>query len=517
MDHYDIIIIGAGPTGLMAANQLARFNINFCIVDSKPGPTEQSRAIAVTARSMEIYQQMGLSDTAIEEGKFITDFSIFIKGKQKAAVSIGEFGKGMTDFSYMLAFEQSRNEKLLVKNLSSNNYEVHWNTELENIVQQKDHIEVTLKKLLQTGQPVERLSAKYVIGCDGAKSVVRHLMNFTFQGGTYEKLFYVADTKLKWQEGFNRLVLCPSRKNFCGFFPMPGNNSHRIIGTIPKELNDRDDISFDDVKKSIIETVKFPIEIETMNWFSIYKLHHRSVETFRKGNCFLAGDAAHIHSPAGGQGMNTGLQDAYNLAWKLSLVIKNIAGEKLLESYNEERLPFAKWLLKFTDRAFSAMTSSNIFISWIRSNILPFLIKILLKKQSGRATIFKAVSQIQWTYKKCSLSQNNSSQKLTFNAGDRLPYILLSKGNIKESVYKLLTEPAFHLLIIGDTDPAFRSTEIIKITRLGIDEWKTFGVINPLYILVRPDNYIGLIADAMDENQLSAYLQKYYFFTDVSS
>ncbi len=508
MKHYDVIISGAGPTGLMAAVQLARFNINFLIVDSKEGPTEQSRAIVITARSMEIYQQLGISDDAIEEGRFITDFAIFVKGREKATAHVGEFGKGLTDFSYLLAFEQSKNETLLVKKLASYNRQVSWKTELENIVQQQGAIEVHLKDLSQPQQPIEKVSAKYIIGCDGASSVVRHLLNFSFKGGTYEKQFYVVDTKIKWEEGFNKLILCPSRKNFCGFFPMAGSNTHRIIGTVPLSLNDRHDIGFNDLEKVIKETVGFPMEIEKVNWFSVYKLHHRSVEVFNKGNYFLAGDAAHIHSPAGGQGMNTGLQDAYNLTWKLALVIKNIAGEKLLETYNEERLPFARWLLKFTDRFFGIMTSSNRVISWIRSNILPTLLKFVFKKTFIRPIMFRTLSQIQWSYEDCSISQNRSVQKLKFTAGDRLPYVLINK----EAVYKLITEPAFHLLIIGDSKTAFNSTEFVKTISLGIEEWKAFGVTKPLYILVRPDNYIGLIADELNEEILNKYLQQYCHF-----
>jgi 2-polyprenyl-6-methoxyphenol hydroxylase-like FAD-dependent oxidoreductase len=509
MNHYDIIIIGAGPTGLMAATQLARFNINFLIVDSKAGPTDQSRAIVVTARSMEIYQQLGISNIPIEQGRFITEFAIFVKGKEKAMATVGEFGKGLTDFSYLLAFEQSKNEKLLVKKLADSNKEVCWNTELENIVQQPDLIEVSLKHLSEQGQSIEKVSAKYIIGCDGAKSVVRHLLNFNFKGGTYEQQFYVADTKLKWQEGFNKLILCPSRKNFCGFFPMAGSNSHRIIGTVPKALNDRTDLSFADLEKAIKETVGFPMEIEAMNWFSVYKLHHRSVDSFKKGNVFLAGDAAHIHSPAGGQGMNTGLQDAYNLTWKLALVLKNMAGEKLLETYNEERLPFAKWLLKFTDRFFGVMTSSNIFISWVRNNILPTLLKFVFNRAFIRPIMFRTLSQIQWSYKACSISQNRSAQKLKFKAGDRLPYVLINN----ETVYKLLTEPAFHLLIIGNTKTV-NAREFVKPVTLDIEAWKPFGVLKPVYILVRPDNYIGLIADEMNDEILKTYLQQHCGFID---
>ncbi len=510
MNHYDVIIIGAGPTGLMAANQLARFGINFLIIDSKDGPTVQSRAIVVTARSMEIYQQLGISDEAIEGGRFITDFAIVINGKEKATATIGQFGQGLTDFSYMLAFEQSRNEKLLTKHLASLNHEVSWNTQLENIVQQDELFEADLKYLSKPGEPVEKVTANYVIGCDGARSVVRHAFDFSFKGGTYEQLFYVADTRLKWQEGLNKLVLFPSRNVFCGFFPMAGTNTHRIIGTIPASFEDPEKVTFADLEKTIKGVVKMPIEIEAVNWFSIYKLHHRSVNAFSKDNCFLAGDAAHIHSPAGGQGMNTGLMDAYNLSWKLALVVKNIADKKLLETYNEERLPFARWLLKFTDRFFGIMTGNNIFMSRFRNNIIPPLIKFMMKRPGMRTTMFKALSQTSWSYKKCSVAQNLTSQKIKFKAGDRLPYVLT--GQNKQSVYKLLTAPAFHLLLIGDSVAPQVDHPYIKSIPLPIEDWSGEGVSNPLYILVRPDNYIGLVSDSMDASILDRYLKEHCYF-----
>ncbi len=511
MNHYDVIIIGAGPTGLMAANQLARYNINFLIVDGKDGPTDQSRAIVITARSMEIYQQLGISDTAIDEGRFILDFAIFVKGKEKATAHVGEFGKGLTDFSYLLAFEQSKNEKLLVKNLSSFNKQVSWRTELENIIQQPGIAEVHLKKLSEPGQPIEKITAKYVVGCDGASSKVRHILNLNFKGGTYEQQFYVADTNLKWEAGFNKLILCPSRKNFCGFFPMAGSNTHRIIGTVPKELNDRNDLGFKDLEEAIKRTVGFPMEIEKVNWFSIYKLHHRGVQAFNKGNYFLAGDAAHIHSPAGGQGMNTGLQDAYNLCWKLALVLQGKANEKLLDTYNEERLPFATWLLKFTDRFFGIMTSRNIFISWIRSNIIPPLLRFAFSKNFIKKIMFRTLSQIQWSYDDCSMAQNRSSQKLKFTAGDRLPYVVINN----ESIYKRLTEPVFHLLIIGDSKTLSSTHSSVKQVSFGMEEWRSVGVTKPLYILVRPDNYIGLISDDMSNEILNSYLRQHCYFSNV--
>lgn len=511
MNHYDVIIIGAGPTGLMAAIQLARYNVNFLIIDGKDGPTLQSRAIVMTARSMEIYQQLGISDEAISEGRFITDMAIYIKGKSKAEAHIGEFGKGKTDFSYMLAFEQSKNEALLEKKLRSLGQQVNWNTALISIKKNENIFEIIARGKDQVEQA---LTATYIIGCDGAKSLVRHSFNFSFKGGTYEDHFYVADAVLKWDKAPNTLILCPSRNNFCGFFPMGGSNSHRIIGTIPGALNGKADLVFADIENSIKETARFPLSIDKVNWFSIYKLHHRSVQQFNDGNCFLAGDAAHIHSPAGGQGMNTGLQDAYNLSWKLALIIKGIAHEKLLTTYNEERLPFAKWLLRFTDRAFSVMTSSNLFVAWFRNTVIPLFVRFFLGKAAVRSVMFDTVSQLRWSYKDCSLSKNHSSQKLKFTAGDRLPYLVLPGSG--KSIYTLLTARGFHLLCIGNTIKITVTNEMVTPIELPIEAWIPIGVTAPIYILVRPDNYIGIIADELDEQLLKQYLMQYFFFKSAS-
>src|SRR5437868_2505743 len=475
MKQFDVLIVGAGPTGLMAANQLARFGIDFLIIDSKPCPTTQSRAIAVTARSLEIYQQMGISDTAIEQGRFIDEFSIFVRGKQKAHAVIGEFGKGLTDFSYLLAFEQSKNEALLAKHLNGLGKDVTWNTQLEYIKQDGNGFVAGIKKVNEVN--VETITATYVLGCDGAKSLVRHSFDFHFGGGTYDQLFYVADTVIKWDQGNNKLVLCPTRNLFCGYFPLGGSNSHRIIGTIPKEIEDPATVTFDDLEDAIKKTTQFPMEIEKVNWFSVYKLHHRSVEAFNIGNCFLCGDAAHIHSPAGGQGMNTGLMDAYNLCWKLALVINKRAEPALLNSYNEERLPFAKWLLKFTDRFFAVMTGRNFLMSWFRNNIVPPVLRFMVGRPKIRRLMFKTLSQTSWTYHKSSISKNISSRKLKFKSGDRLPYVLT--GEQQQSVYKLLTAPSFHVLAIGIDEPFDINDAMINTIQLPLNEWVEQGVTAP--------------------------------------
>lgn len=354
----DVLIIGAGPTGLMLANQLNRFGINFFIADSKSSPTEQSRALAVSARSMELYQQLGLSDTVIEQSTDVVGFKIFMDGKNKADISLKGLGKGLSDFeNFMNAFEQNKNEKLLSENLIEHNHSIQWNYEFIKFTEDGDSIKVELKNI-KTNE-ILLVTTKYLVGCEGARSPVRHQLGLEFDGGTYENKFFVADTVLDWEFGYDKVILVPTPFVFITFFPLKGDKKIRVIGTLPREFENQEEIDFEALEKVIKESTKLELDFKEVLWHSVYKLHHRSVNVFNKGNVFLAGDSAHIHSPAGGQGMNTGLQDAHNLAWKLAFVIKGIAKDELLNTYNEERLPFAKALLNSTDKGFTFLAGDS--------------------------------------------------------------------------------------------------------------------------------------------------------------
>lgn len=505
----DVLIVGAGPTGLMAANQLMRFGIDFIIVDLKSEPTRESRAIAVTARSLEIYQQMGLAKTAIAQGKRMTSFNLYSGGKRKANVRVGEIGKGLSEFSYLLAFEQSKNETLLSENLVNHGHTVHWNHEFIKLTEHEEQINALIR---HNGKEIE-ITAQYVIGCEGAKSPIRHQLNFSFKGGTYEQKFFVADAVLNWELGDDQLIVSPGSENFCAFLPLTGDRCHRIIGTLPKSFSDQEDVEFKDIEGVVAKTIGIPLKFETVNWFSIYKLHHRAVDHFKQGRAFLAGDSAHIHSPAGGQGMNTGLQDAYNLCWKLALVIKGQAKATLLNTYNEERLPFARWLLKFTDRGFTLMTSTNWFIKILRKYVALVIAGWVLKNAKIKPRIFRVISQIGYSYKRSSLSKSITRQHLKFKAGDRLPFVA------DDSIYPLFTEPSFHLLYIGDKklsdEEANRMTNVfpfpIRLVEQSLtSKWQMLGVKAELFILVRPDNYMAAIYDQFDEDKVNSYLSKYF-------
>ena len=485
----DVVIVGAGPTGLMAANQLLRFGVDFIIIDSKTGPTVESRAIAVTARSMELYQQMQLDEVVLSQAKPIDGVKLFSNGKKKVDIIVDSLGKTYSDFNhFLLAFEQNKNESLLYKNLLHHNKNVLWNTSFVNYVQGENSITVIAEK--EKGEIT--ISAKYLIACDGAKSPVRHQTNMAFKGGTYENKFFVADTAIKWDLPFDKLIVAPSNNQFVAFFPISGNNTFRIVGTIPTELNGKEDLTFDDIENHITNAMKMKIDFEKVNWFSLYKLHHRCVERFSDGIVFLAGDAAHIHSPAGGQGMNTGLQDVHNLAWKLAYVLKGYKDENFLSTYHEERKPFAEWLLKFTDRGFTFITSNNKIIQLLRHYLLFNIAGIVMKWDFVKHTIFKNISQTYYHYQNSSITKSHQIQDLKFKAGIRLPYV-------HRGYYKSFTAATHYLIHINNAPLNDNAQKVlsakykypITIIENPFDiGWKKFGVNKETFILVRPDMYI---------------------------
>ena len=502
-----VLIVGAGPTGLMAANQLMRFGIDFIIVDTKEGPTLESRAILTTARSLEIYEQMGLSDEVVNNGKVMTSFKLMKRGKVRGTVEVGEIGKGMTAFGFILAFEQFKNEKILSDQLDKNGQSVWWSTTYIKMLEYKETVRAIVNR---DGKEIE-IESEYIIGAEGARSRIRHELDFTFKGGTYEQKFFVVDTEVKSEIPLNDLMIAPGKKNFCAIMPLTGDDNKRIIGTLPRKFSNKEDVTFKDIQDVVKNTLGMPISFEKVNWFSIYKLHHRAVDHFSEDRVFLAGDAAHIHSPAGGQGMNTGLQDAYNLCWKLAMVLKGHSPQKLLKTYNEERMPFAKWLLKFTDRGFTILTSQNIFVKFFRTFVALPMGAIMMKKDRLRRYAFPTIAQIGYSYQPHSLALDASDQNNSFNAGDRFPYFP------EDNLYHKLNNPGFHLIHIGPNEMDVSLKDSIReefsgplffVEDQNIEKWKKLGVNNEMFILVRPDNYITFISDLPDKEQLNDYLKK---------
>lgn len=511
----NVLIAGAGPTGLMAACQLKRFGIDCVIVDGKSGPTIESRALVVQPRTLEIYEQMGIAHKAVESGQKIEYANLVANGKIKQKFPFGEMGKGISPFPFILVFEQSKNEKLLLEYFEQLGGKVLWNTELVNVRKNENGISAELKT---TSGAKSTLETKYLIGADGARSVVRHQLGFTFTGGTYENIFFVVDAEAEWKLGYEQLFLCLSDKTFSGMFGMKGHHRFRLIGIMPKGFKDEHTLTFDDIENEVVSKMGVEVDFKKPEWFSIYRLHHRSVDKFREGNVFLAGDAAHIHSPVGGQGMNTGLQDVYNLTWKLAYVVKGMASEKILNTYNEERLPVAKRLVKTTDRAFSFVISKNPLTGFIRENIAPILMGIALKIGRLRKMIWKTASQTEISYKQNSLAKTGADNfSRGPKSGDRTPFIYLRSGNKQISLYKLLTEPCFHLLVFNDKEFSLDINEhLVKIihienTQDNKEIFKTFGIKTKGVYLIRPDNYIGFKSSNVSADEIKNYFTQVGF------
>jgi 2-polyprenyl-6-methoxyphenol hydroxylase-like FAD-dependent oxidoreductase len=364
----DVLVVGAGPTGLMMANQLGRRGVRAMIIDRHSGPARQTRALGVQARTLEIYSHLGVADKALEWGKRATGADMWARGRPAARIPLGDIGQGLSPYPYLLILGQDDNERLLGEILRHWGMAVQWNTELVGLAQEPDRVRVTLKHSDGTSR---EMTAAWVAGCDGANSVVRGLSGIQFQGAPYEHVFFVADTQVTGPMVPDELNVYLWRRGFHLFFPLRGGKEHwRVVGIVPPALRGKDDLKLDDVVPSLREEAGTGLSFQGCSWFSTYRIHHRRAERFRDRRCFLSGDAAHIHSPVGAQGMNTGLQDAYNLAWKLALVVSGTAGPALLDSYEAERIPVARSLLSTTDRGFSLIVSDSRLAQLFRTRLL---------------------------------------------------------------------------------------------------------------------------------------------------
>lgn len=492
-----MVIVGAGPTGLSMAAQLLRYNIDFILIDKKEGITNLSKALVVQARTLEIFEEIELVQKAINEGRTTVAINMFYKGKRRASVNINNLGKGMSAFPFALSLEQSKTEKLLADYLLENGKEIIWNTEFIRLEQNESNVTAYCKT--SDGQE-QKIQADYLVGCDGAGSMVRHQLSLSFEGSTEPRLFYVADVVLESPVvNKDELFMFLIKKGFVLFFPMEGIGHYRIIGVLPDAKDTDKNYTFNDVEPFIKQQIISPLEFKELRWFSTYKVHSRKANAFMKDRCFIAGDAAHIHTPAGGQGMNTGIQDAYNLAWKLAYVLNGEAKQWLLNTYNTERSENAKHLLQTTDRMFDIMSGVNSFWNFLRLNIFPPLLNLLTKNRIVQKQLFPLLSQIGISYPDSKLTIKSAVGKI--KAGDRMPYFVFSDGS---SIFSYLTAPAFKILFFGDDKEnglqRFANTKVRLVQHCFKEIPKTlFGSEKNFYVLLRPDNHISYIGKNSDK------------------
>ena len=503
----DVLVVGAGPTGLMLANQLVRRGVRTTIIDRHSGPAQQSRAMAVHARTLEIYSKLGLAERAVDLGRPGYGANMWAGGRLKARIPLNEMGKELSPFPYVLMLGQDDNERIMGDHLAQLGLSVQWNTELTALDQQADHVVATIK---DPDGSTRRITATYVAGCDGSRSAVRELNGIAFPGAPYEHAFFVADTEAVGPMVPDELNVFLWRSGFHLYFPMRGRDQWRVIGILPKHLFGKDDVTLDDLIPTLLQVGAAGLSFKACHWFSTYRIHHRCTERFRDRRCFVLGDAAHVHSPMGGQGMNTGLQDAYNLAWKLALVLSNRADEALLDTYEAERRPFAQKLLATTDRAFRIVVSENWFAGMLRTHIVPSVAAIAMKRTQVKKAAFLTLSQIGIRYRDSSLSQTlGVLPESAPHAGDRFPWLRLkfhAQGPC-EDLFQRLDDTCFNLLMIGQPTSFAASLQfgdMLQVHTVPSNSENDIvlsaaSIAYPSYYLLRPDGYIGLAGKTFEE------------------
>lgn len=490
-----VIIIGAGPTGLSLAVQLLRYNIDFIILEKNEKTTHLSKAIVIQARTLEIFHETGLAKKAMEQGRLTTAMNMFYKGKKRVTLNLAGLGEGLSHFSFALSLEQSKTEKLLVDYLAKNEKPIFWKSEFTRFEQNEQGVTVYYKDAAGTEQIIE---GGYVVGCDGAHSLVRHQSGQAFEGDTVSKLFYVTDVRLSSPVvNTDELFIFLIKKGFILFFPMEGSGHYRIIGILP-DYTDDDTVTFETIREEVTKQLISAVHFEEVLWFSTYKVHSRKAGSFMNGRSFIAGDAAHIHTPAGGQGMNTGIQDAYNLAWKLAFTIQYKAKAAVLESYNTERTGNAAHLLRTTDRMFEIMTGASRFWNFVRLKIFPAVARFISRNKVFNKRIFPLLSMTSIAYPDSALTVKSSVGKV--KAGQRIPYFVFRDG---KNIFDYLMDPGFKLLFFGEgSNSHFEQLKNIKIpvTSFSFSEIPTalFKTGHDFYILLRPDNHISYIGESLD-------------------
>jgi 2-polyprenyl-6-methoxyphenol hydroxylase-like FAD-dependent oxidoreductase len=489
-----ILIVGAGPTGLSLAIELARRGVPFRIVDKATRRSDKSRALAVQARSLELMRPWGVADELVARGQKAFAAQFFVDKKASAVVEFGDIGVDDTPYPHLLFTSQAETERLCDATLARLGGRIEWGVEVSSARDDGDSVEVQLGN--------ERARFDWVVGCDGAHSAVRHAARLDFAGAAYEQDFVLADLKIGW-DAPERVYFFLGRGKNAVVLPLV-DGKQRIIGTYgtPPPAGAGEEPSLDELEALMREVCPIAHTLSDVAWKARFRLHHRGVSRYRAGRLLVAGDAAHIHSPAGGQGMNTGIQDAINLGWKLALVAAGHAPDSLLDSYDEERRPVGQRLLQFTDRLFSVATSANPLVVWARNRLVPAFTPLMMRTPARRKLAVRFISQLGIRY---------TGSSLVGECGERAPDAIVDKVKHLVDEFK---HPLHHLVVFGGGGDGreFLRDRIARhsphLDGVVVDDAvarKRYGVAGDGWVLVRPDQYIAARAQSYDDGALDSY------------
>jgi 2-polyprenyl-6-methoxyphenol hydroxylase-like FAD-dependent oxidoreductase len=498
-----VLIVGAGPSGLVLALWLTALGVDVRIVDAAAGPGTTSRALAVQARTLELYRQLDLTTALLEGGYAVGAFNIWAEGEHRARIELGAIGAGLTPYPFLIIFPQDRHERLLEGRLRDAGVQVERNCTLLGFEEVPDGASgEVLARLGHADGSETRCTARYIIGCDGARSKVRDIIAAGFPGGTYRQVFYVADIEGESPALNGELHIDLDESDILAVFAMAPRGRARLVGTVRDERAEHPkNLSFDDVSARAIDNLM--ISVKKVNWFSTYRVHHRVANRFRLGRAFLVGDACHIHSPAGGQGMNTGIGDAINLAWKLAAVLRDGAPDSLLDSYEAERRPFAQRLVDTTDRAFSFITADGAVAEVVRTGVVPRIMPLMARVPAARQFLFRTISQTMLHYRHAPLNDGSAGK---VHGGDRLPWVRIDGSDNFEP----LPRPGWQAHIYGAVRPEAENWCAAHHVHLRQYAWRegfrTAGLARDAFYLLRPDTYVALAAGTPDPLLLDGYL-----------
>ena len=521
----EVLIIGAGPTGLALATQLRTFGTAFRIVDGSLDRARESRALAVQARTLEILDSVGLGEALVARGRTSARLVLHSGARTLASVQLGGIGATDTPFPFILFVSQAETERLLGEHLVASGVEIERGIELARFAADHDGVECVLRH--PDGRE-ERLRTDFLVGCDGAHSTVRKHAGFAFEGGSYPQDFVLGDVEADGPLEADAINSFIGGGGVAMFFPLGTPTTWRVIAMrAPTDDGDRPEttaaqdspvapLSLEELQSIVSPPTDGSVIVRDPAWLTHFRLHHRQVAHYRHGRVFLAGDAAHIHSPVGAQGMNTGMQDAWNLGWKLALVSRGAATLELLDSYEAERWPVGQFLLRYTDRIFGTFTramSAGRFATWAREAVIPQVLPRLLASSRLRNAAFRFVSELGIHYRRSpAVAEGKPHLGSGPRAGDRLPDFPLELDGQRVTLQRSVVGPHLTLLLCGDSG-AWEATRVatlrdrwngvVRVVALSrrkepgvlLDEGgellELLGADDGAQYLVRPDGYIA--------------------------
>ena len=484
----DVLVVGAGPTGLTLALELAAQGVPVRVVDAAADAVHESRALVVQARTLEVLDRLGVADDLVRAGDRASGLAVHGRGR---VGSVRLFDPTMTETAYpfLLFLSQARLERILLDHLARAGVTVERDCTLVGLSEDTDGVTATVRSARGTGTTVQ---ARYAVGCDGAHSAVRAALGVAFAGSTYPQTFVLADVDADGIDG-GRIHAFLGAAGLMFFFPLGSPVSWRVLTTRTAEVGPA--TTFADLERLVADRTTGTVTVRDPVWLTDFSISERCVDTMRVGRVLLAGDAAHLHSPAGGQGMNTGIQDAVNLGWKLALVCRGSVADSLLDSYEAERLPVAREVLEATGRVFTVATSSNRLVGIVRPLVGATVLPLLARVPVLRRAAFRAVAELDVAYRSGALLQESGAPRRGVRAGDRVPDGPVDVDGRRTTLHRSLAPTAFTLVLARPYDQASaadvavltrRWGDVLRVTRVSGVPGDDAG-----WVLVRPDGYLG--------------------------